>query len=151
MPLSRKIISSIFIILFLVALSLSYILYVQLNDLDNIKGIVLSELKKATQREISIGTAMVSLTEGLGLELKDVVLYSKSGGSPDFKAQRFWVVFRLLPLLRSEIEIKKIVVEGSSFEITRDAQGTTSLRGLQDLLVWGRDEVEKEVDLKVLF
>lgn len=134
MSLSRKnFFSSIFIVLSLTVLSLGYLLYVQLNDLDNIKGIVLEELQKATKRDISIKTAKVSLSEGLGLELKDVVLHSKSGGKPDFTAKSLWVVFRLLPLLSKKIEIKKIVIQGSSIEVIRDAEGRFKLGGVQDL------------------
>jgi hypothetical protein len=138
MSLSRKnFFSSIFLIISLVVLSIGYLLYLQLNDLDNIKGLVLEELQKATQREVSIQTAKVSFTEGLGLELNNVVLHSKSGGNPDFTADSLWVVFRILPLVNKKIEIKKIVVQGSSIEVIRDASGKFRLGGVQDLSTSG--------------
>ena len=131
MSLSRKnFFSSIFLVLSLVILVLGYLLYFQLSDLDNIKGIVLEELQKATHRDISIKTAKISFTEGLGLELQDVVLHGKSGGKPDFTADSLWVVFRLLPLLNKKIEIKKIVVQGFSIEVVRDAAGQLRLGGV---------------------
>jgi len=134
MSLSRKnFFSSIFLIISLVVLSLGYLLYIQLNDLDNIKGLVLEELQKATQREVTIQKAKVSFSEGLGLELSNVVLHSKSGGKPDFTAENLWVVFRILPLVSKKVEIKKIVVKGSSIEIVRDSLGNFRLSGVQDL------------------
>ena len=134
MSLSRKnFFSSIFLIISLVVLSLGYLLYLQLNDLDNIKGLVLDELQKTTQREISIQKAKVSFTEGIGLELSNVVLHSKSGGKPDFTAENLWVVFRILPLFSKKIEIKKIVVQGSALEVVREASGEFWLRGAQGL------------------
>ena len=106
MSLSRKnLFSSIFIVLSLVVLSLGYLLYVQLSDLDNIKGMVLDELQKTTHRDVSIEKAKISFTEGLGLELQNFVLHSKSGGKPDFTADSLWVVFRLLPLVNQKISL----------------------------------------------
>ncbi len=131
MSLSRKnFFSSIFLVLSLVVLSLGYLLYIQLNNIDNIKGIVLDELQRATHRDISLKTAKISFAEGLGIELQDVVLHSKSGGKPDFTADSLWVVFRLLPLVNKKIEIKKIVIQGSSIEVIRDATGQLRLGGV---------------------
>ena len=155
MSLSRKnLFSSIFLVVSLVILFLGYLLYLQLSDLDNIKGIVLEELQKATHRDISIKTAKISFTEGLGLELQDVVLHGKSGGKPVFTADSLWVVFRLLPLLNKKIEIKKIVVQGFSIEVIRDAAGQLRLGGVNATAsptekVWGNTRSCKPTSIRL--
>lgn len=128
MPLSRKRI--IFYSLFTMALgviAVCSLAYYQLRNLGEVKTAAIQKLEELIQREVKIGDAEMDIVRGLSVRLKDVSVKSRFDGEPELTARSVWVVVRLLPLLVKQVEVKKIIVQGASLRVVRDAEGRFSL------------------------
>jgi|FLOH01.1.fsa_nt_gi hypothetical protein len=128
MPLYRKRI--IFYSLFTLVIgviSVCSLAYYQLRNLGEIKTAAVEKLEELTQRKVKIGDAEMDIFRGLSVRLKDVSVKSRFAEEPELTARSVWVVVRLLPLLIKQVEIKKIIVQGASLSVTRNAEGRLSL------------------------
>ena len=128
MPLYRKRI--IFYSLFTLVvgvISVCSLAYYQLRNLGEMKTVAIEKLEELTQREVKIGDAEMDIARGLSVRLKDVSVKSRFAGEPELTARSVWVVVRLLPLLVKQVEVKTIIVQGASLNVTRDSEGRFSL------------------------
>ncbi len=128
MPLYRKRI--IFYSLFTLVLgviSACSLAYYQLRNLEEIKTITIEKLEELTRREVKIGDAEMDIFRSLSVRLKDVSVKSRFAEEPELTARSVWVMVRLLPLLAKQVEVKKIIVQGASLRVVRDAEGRFSL------------------------
>ena len=140
MPLYRKriIFYSLFTLL-LGSIALCSLAYYQLRNLGEVKAIAIAKLEKLTRREVKIGEADLDIVRGLSIRLKDVSVKSRFEEEPELKARSVWVVVRLLPLLSKQVEVKKIIIQGASLRVDRDAMGRFSLGNLRQ---WINDPAE---------
>ncbi|HWP94261.1 MAG TPA: AsmA family protein [Gammaproteobacteria bacterium] len=114
----------------LVALLVSAALIVALVfDPNDYKDEIAAVVKEKTGRELTFhGDIALSFFPWLGLELGAVEL----GNAPGFAAEPFArlagmeVRVRLLPLLRREIEVGKVVIDGLELTLVREADGRTN-------------------------
>ena len=132
MPLYRKriIFYSLFMLM-LGSIALCSLAYYQLRNLGEVKAIAIAKLEKLTRREVKIGEADLDIVRGLSIRLKDVSVKSRFAEEPELKARSVWVVVRLLPLLSKQVEVKKIIIQGASLRVDRDAMGRVSLGNLR--------------------
>lgn len=128
MPISRKriIFYSLFALL-LGVISVFSLAYYQLRNLGEFKALAIAKLEKLTRREVKIGEAEVDIIRGLSVRLKDVSVKSPQSGEPELTARSVWVVVQLLPLLEKRVEVKKVIVQGASLRVIRDAEGRFNL------------------------
>ena len=106
--------------------------YYQMRNIVEIKGIAIKKLEELTRREVKIGDAEMDIVRGLSIRLRDVSVKSRlTAEEPELRAGSVWVVVRLLPLLRKQIEVKKIIVKGASLRMVRDSKGRLSLGDLR--------------------
>ena len=106
--------------------------YYQIRNIGEIKGIAIKKLEELTRREVKIGDAEMDIVRGLSIHLRDVSVKSRlTAEEPELRAGSVWVVVRLLPLLRKQIEVKKIIVQGASLRMVRDSKGRLSLGDLR--------------------
>ncbi|MZH03396.1 MAG: DUF748 domain-containing protein, partial [Nitrospinae bacterium] len=132
MPLyiKRIIFYSLFTLM-LAVISVCSLAYYQLRNLGEIKTLAIAKLEELTRREVKIGKAEMDIVHGLSIRLEDVSVKSRISKEPELKAHSVFVVVRLLPLLAKQVEVKKIIVQGSSLRVVRDAKGRFSLGNVE--------------------
>ena len=108
-------------------ISVCFLAYYQLHNLGEIKTAAIEKLEKLTQRDVKIGDAEVDIFRGLSVRLKDISVKPRFAMEPELTARSVWVVVRLLPLLVKQVKVKKIIVQGVSLNVVRDAEGRFSL------------------------
>ncbi len=109
--------------LLVAALAIGTMFYFQLSDIENIKKVAIERLERMTGREVSIRSADMSFTKGIRVQIQDVRIGGFHQGEPRFFAKKLWMVIKLWPLLRQNVELKKIVIEGASIQLIRDEAG----------------------------
>ena len=89
------------------------------------KDFILTRAESALGREVSIGDIGVTLRGGLGVRLEDFVV----ADDPDFstepfvKASYLQVNAKLLPLLKNDFQIKRIVLRDPVIQVIRNKDG----------------------------
>jgi len=132
MPISKKrIIFYSFFVFILFILSIFSLAYYQLQNLGEVKKIAVEKIKELTGREVSIGDAEIDIMKGLNILLKNVSVKSRWDSEPELEAREVKVTVKLLPLLDKKLEVKQIVILGSSLRIVRNASGKFNLGEVQ--------------------
>ena len=147
MPISKKrIVFYSFLFLLIVVFSIFSLAYYQLQNLGEVKKLAIDKIEELTGREVSIGDAEVDIVNGLSILLKDVSVKSRWDAEPELTAREVKVVVKLLPLLEKRVEVKQIIILGSSLRVVRNASGKLSLGDIQK---WISQPTESRI-LKVL-
>lgn len=108
-------------------------------DLDRYKGTILSKIKPYVPREVDFEHIELTVLSGFGAELRGL----KVADNPAFSAGDFLqleglqVRVMLLPLLKKQIKIKKIILKRPVIRLTRNADGEQSF---SDLIVEAEEE-----------
>ena len=143
MPISKKrVIFYFFFLLFIGVFSIFSLAYYQLRNLGEVKHLAIAEIEELTHRKVSIGNAEMDIVRGLSILLKDISIQSRWDSKPEFTARSVWVVVKILPLLEKRIEIKQIIVEGSSLKVVRNSSGQFSFGDV-------RNWISKSADSKL--
>jgi AsmA protein len=89
---------------------------------------IVSQVKKATGRDLTIADASFTLFPTLGVSAKGVSLSAPPGmgGAPVLKAAGLDVGVRLLPLLGQEIIVDRLILHEPVFDLRVDSQGRKS-------------------------
>ena len=133
----RKLIYPMVVLLvFLCALVIA-VFYIQLKDLDALRDMVAKQIQAETQREVTIGSASLDLSEGVGLRLRLVTLKGSSEQESDFTCDQVLVVLHTMPLLNGEVKIQKLIFEGLKVQVTRNDQGDFNFG---DMTTVGKDQ-----------
>lgn len=119
----RKIIYPLVAILVLFGLLVIAVFYIQLKDLEGLRDMVAEEIREETSRDVTIGSAQLDFSEGIGLQLEDVTLKGATEQESDFTCKKVLVLLHVLPLLNGEIKIQKLIFEGLIIQVTRDDKG----------------------------
>jgi len=96
---------------------------------DLIRQEIISQVKAATGRDLAIaGPTSFTIFPSIGVRVGDVSLSAPPGmgGEPLLTASKFDVGVRLLPLLRQEILVDRLVLHQPVFTLRVDAQGRKS-------------------------
>lgn len=96
---------------------------------DYIRREIIARVKAETGRDLRIaGSTSFTIFPSLGLRLSDVSLSTPAGmgGDPFVKAANFDVGVRLMPLLRQEIVVDRLVLNEPVFSLRIDSQGRRS-------------------------
>ena len=132
MPISKKrIILYFFLLSIIFVFSIFSLAYYQLQNLGEIKKLAIDKIEEFTGREVAIGDAEVDFVNGLNILLKDVSVKSRWDSEPELTARGVKVVVKLLPLLEKRVEIKQIIILGSSLRVVRNTRGKFSLGDIQ--------------------
>ena len=127
MPISKKrVIFYFFFLLLIGVFSIFSLAYYQLRNLGEVKHLAIEKIEELTGRKVSIGNAEMDIVRGLSILLKDISIQSRWDSKPEVTARSVWVVVKLLPLLEKRIEIKQIIVQGSSLKVVRNSSGQFS-------------------------
>lgn len=113
----------------LLALAVGAITFVMMAPpTDLIRREIVSQVRSATGRELTIAQASFTFFPTLGVRARDVALSAPPGmgGAPLLKAASIDVGVRLLPLLRQEIIVDRLVLHDPVFALRVDGQGRKS-------------------------
>ena len=104
-----------------------------LDDLVNAnKDRLLAQAEQALGRTVQIGEIEISLWGGIGARLQNVAL----ADDPAFSSETFvqatdlQVTVKLLPLLRQEIEVRRVILRDPVIRVIRNAQGVFNFASL---------------------
>lgn len=129
---TRKILLSVLGFLTVGFLATAGFVYLQISDVEKIKERVVAKLESATGRKIVIEGAELDFIKGLSIKLRNVAIGVLPDGRPELQADSIWVVTRILPLLKQQVEIEKLIVKGSSLLLVRDVEGNFNFRTVRD-------------------
>jgi hypothetical protein len=96
----------------LVVASLGFLFVQYFFDPALYKRIIQDSLSQALGKEVFIGKARIGLWEGVGVTFEDFHIRDRSGSFDLLYSKKVFFKAKLLPLLRKEVEWKRIVLEG---------------------------------------
>jgi len=101
----------------LILSALSATVFVLTFDANRYKGALIARLEESTGKDVSIDKISLSLLGGLGIEAKGVAIKDKGKTWDDFllKAKSFDVKVEILPLLKKDIQVRKLSISALEF------------------------------------
>ncbi len=108
-------------------------LYNRINDLGDIQEMAAKRLEELTGHEVKVGSAEIDYEKGISIRLENLTIGGEFEGKPKMSIGKAWVVIKALPLLKKQIEVKKIIIEGTSIRIIRDEKGEYSIGDLKEM------------------
>jgi AsmA protein len=98
-------------------------------SLDAVRGRVLAAAEAALHRKVEAGRLRLEIFTGLGAGAENVVVHNKPGWQTPalLAADRVSVKLAFWPLLSRRIEVRRIVLDGATVTIERDAKGATNV------------------------
>ncbi len=125
-----KILIALVVVLVLAVVGLNFAIKAYLTP-ERVKTMVIPPAEKTLQRKVSLGEIQVSLFKGVTLTNLTV---KEADGKEDFlRVKEFVLKYKLLPLLKKEIVISKILLVNPYLRIYRDAQGHFNYESLGPL------------------
>lgn len=130
----------------IVLLSFCAVVAVALLNLNSLvnrnKHYLLAQAQEALGRKVAVGEIAVTLWNGIGLRLDNFVVSDDlSFSSGDFvRARDLQVNVKLLPLLRKEFQVKRLILHDPVIAIIRNREGEFNFSGIGKR---GKDKEEK--------
>jgi hypothetical protein len=89
-------------------------------DINRYRGIIIEKLSEAIQKDIALGRISLDFSHGLGCRVDDVVLKEKDTAWDDawLKARSTEISVRIMPLLRKDVQIDHIEIEGLDLKLS---------------------------------
>lgn len=109
-------------------------------------------LEAATNRDVGLGGASVSVFPRLSLELRDLTVVDPmegDGGSPLASVDRVRLDVRLLPLLRRRVRIHRLRIEAPTLRLRRLADGSSNYGDLVPEGEPGEEPRPSALDLQI--
>jgi hypothetical protein len=103
------------------------------SNLDRIvagrKDALLAQAQERIGRELSVGEITVAVWPGIGVSLKDVTVADDPGFSNDPFARvgELRVNVKLMPLLRKQVEVKRLVLRDATITLIADENGVRNI------------------------
>ena len=112
-------------------------------DLNKYKGAILSHLKPYFPREVDFQSIDMTILTGLGAEIRGLRISDNSAFSQgDFlRLASLQVQVQILPLIRKQIKVKKIILKQPVIRLARNTKGAFSF---DDLITSGKETSKKE-------
>ena len=125
-----KLVLALVVMLVLAVIGLNFAIKAFLTP-ERVKSMVIPPAEKTLQRKVSLGEIRVSLFKGVTLTNLTV---KEADGKEDFlRVKEFVLKYKLLPLLKKEIVISKILLVDPYLRIYRDAKGHFNYENLGPL------------------
>lgn len=132
-------------VILITAAALIFLVVLNLNGLiRRNKDYLLGQAEQALGRKLSVGEVSVTLWGGLGARFKDFALTDDPAfsTSPFIRASDLQINVKVLPLIRKEVSIKRLILHDPHIAIIRDAQGNFNFSSI------GKKKEKKEEEKK---
>ncbi|PID79764.1 hypothetical protein CSB20_09085 [bacterium DOLZORAL124_64_63] len=95
---------------------------------DKIRAMAQNQAREKLGREVTIGDVSISVLGGLGIKLNDVAVANPDGfaGAPLATVPALDLKLAFRPLLKKEIQVERLVVDGPSLNLVVRADGTNN-------------------------
>ena len=114
------------------AIGLGFLFVQYLFDPVFYKKIIEDSLTQTFGSAVSIGEARISLWEGVGVTFDDLHIRDRSGSFDFVQSKKLFLKVRILPLLKKEVQWKRIILERPTLRLLRNPQGQFNFaEGLQ--------------------
>jgi hypothetical protein len=114
-------------------------------DLDTYKAQIVAQVRSALKRDLRYASGDFSLRFGPAFTFTDVTIKEKDGVADFVKADALTIKIAIIPLLRKELVLSKMVLEHPAIELSRDRAG---LFNISDLLTGPSHAGIRSVELK---
>ncbi|HEY7112601.1 MAG TPA: AsmA family protein [Thermoanaerobaculia bacterium] len=103
-----------------------------LLSLDSIRSRVLAAAESSLHRKVEAGEIRLEIFSGLGAGIEKLVVHNPPGWETPALAtiDRFSVKVAFWPLLRKQLEVRRVVLDGAALTIERDPSGRLSVSDL---------------------
>jgi len=99
---------------------------------EKVRALIVENIEKALDREVTVGDASVSIWGGLGLKLENLTIRNQSGFSeePFFTLENLDVKMKIVPLLRGKYEFGKIALNSFTLFLEKNKSGIMNIDNL---------------------
>ena len=96
------------------------------------KGAILARAETTLGRNISVGEIGITLRGGLGVRLEDVVIGEDPafGTEPFVEASHLQVNVKILPLLKKEFQVKRVILRDPLIRVVKNKNGVLNTQSL---------------------
>jgi type II secretion system protein N len=115
-----KILATLVTIFLVVIVGLVILVHLYVTE-DRVRTLVIPPAEKALQRKVSLGTVKVSIFKGV--IIRDLVVKEADGKRDFLKVKGFILKYKILPLLKKDLIITKILLIKPYARICRDSSG----------------------------
>ena len=147
----RKLIYPIVVTLVFLGLLVIAAGYIQLRDIEVLRGTVVEQIRAQSKHDVEIGSVQLDFSEGIGVLLGRVTLKGASKQESDFTCEKVLVLLHWLPLLKGEIKIQGLIFDGLMVQVTRDDQGKFNFGDLSAVNASGNEVTQSATHRKSLF
>lgn len=126
-------IKALILVIFLIISGLFAFALFNLNGIVNKnKDLILSQIEKQVERKVEVESMGINIWGGLGFKLSEFKLEDdRQFSSENFiEAQDLVVTLKILPLLKKQIEIKKVILIEPEISIIKNKSGTYNFESL---------------------
>ena len=138
-------------IVLLVLIAVTALALVNLNGLINRnKDYLLARAQESLGRNVAVGEIGVTLWGGIGVRLKEFSIADDPSFANDsfIRAADLQVNMKLMPLLRKELQVSKVILHRPVINVIRDPQGRFNFSTIGGGKVKQEKEAEKEKEKK---
>ena len=112
-------------------------------DLNKYKGTILSQLEPYFPREVDFQSIEMTILTGLGAEIRGLRISDNPAFSQEdfLRLESLQVQVQILPLIKKQIKVKKIILKQPVIRLARNIKGAFSF---DDLITSGKEASKKE-------
>ena len=133
MSLILKIFAVLFLI-FILFITLSYLLLPYIFDINQIKLAIIQELEKSTNRKVSIYRAAPSFVTGPGIKLEELKIFEENGKDVFLSVENLYVTIHTTSLFSGKFDPKNIIIKNPDIKIKRNEQGELNIKSVVEAL-----------------
>ena len=117
---------------------------------NNYRDAIAHQVKQKTGRTLTLGNIELSLFPWIGVQLSDMTLSNAPGFLPVKTAilKKLKLHFKLLPLLKGEIHVGEITLDGLTVSLARNKKGETNWQDIQNILNQGTSAISNQNKVK---
>jgi uncharacterized protein involved in outer membrane biogenesis len=109
-----------------------------LLDVNAYRAEIVMALQQSLNRKVSFGSGSFVWHLGPSFEFKSFTVKERDGGADFITARQITVKLALIPLLEKKVELKNLILDGTTISLLRNSDGTYNI---DDLLKPGGDAV----------
>ena len=121
------------IVLVLVVVAVAAVgIFIATFDANKYKPVIVKTLQEKLGSRVELGNISLGWRGGIALAFENLAVYANDNtqGPPDLSLDKGFALLKIGPLLRKEIQVAAISLEGPRVHVIRDARGVVGVRGV---------------------